>query len=96
MDCLGHLHCELASWHEDEPADTPIAAIVTSDPVDGGEGEGRRLACARRSFGEDVATLEEWRDGLPLDRRGFLVAELGERGDQRTANAQGVEFGLSG
>ena len=61
-----------------------------------GKGEGRRLARAGRRFGEDVATLQQRRDRLPLDRRRLLVAQLGERGDQRTVDAQGVEFGLSG
>ena len=96
VDRLGHLHRELARRHEDEPANPPVAAIVPSDPVDRRKGEGRRLARARRRFGEDVAALEERRDRLALDRRRLLVTQLAERGDELTADPQREEFGLSG
>ena len=96
MDRLGHLHRELARRHEDEPANPSVATIAPGDPLDPGKREGRRLAGAGRRFGEDVATLQEWRDRLPLDRRRLLVAQLAERGDQRRVDPQGVEFGLSG
>ena len=96
MDRLGDLHRQLARRHEDEPANPSVATIVPGDQADRWKREGRRLARAGRRFGEDVASLEERRDRVPLDRRRLLVAQLGERGDQRTINAQGVEFGLSG
>ena len=73
-----------------------IAAIVPSDSVDRRNGERGRLARAGWRFGQDVATRQEGRDRLLLDRRGFLVAKLGERGDQLTVNAERVEFGSCG
>ena len=96
MDRLGHLHRELARRHEDEPANPPVPAIVPGDPVDRRKGEGRRLARAGRCLGEDVATLQQGRDRLPLDRRRLLVAQLRERGDELTVDPQREEFGLSG
>ena len=60
------------------------------------ERECRRLARTGRCLGKDVATLQQWRDRLPLDRRRLLVAELAKRGDQRRVDPQGVEFGFSG
>ena len=96
MDRLGDLHRKLARRHEDEPANPSVATIVPGDSADRWKREGRRLARAGRRFGENVASLEERRDRVPLDRRRLLVAQLGQRGDQRTINAQGVEFGLSG
>ena len=96
MDRLGHLHRKLARRYEDEPANPSVATIVPRDSGDRWNSEGRRLARARRRFGENVATLQERRDRVPLDRRRLLVAQLGQRGDEVAPNPQGVEFGLAG
>ena len=42
--------------HEDEPANPSVATIVPGDSADRWKREGRRLACARRRFGENVVS----------------------------------------
>jgi len=96
MDRLGHLHRQLARRHEDEGQGRPL--LRPPEPA-GGEsledrqGERRRLAGPRRGLGEEVATGQQRRDRLDLDRRRLLVAETGERLEQGGLQAEGDEGG---
>ncbi len=95
MDRLGHLHRELARGHEDESrhlaigagrvkADIGRAACCAGErqAMQRRERERGGLAGAGRRFGEQVAAFHQRRDRLALDRRRFLVPEVGERGQQ--------------
>ncbi|TPW10671.1 MAG: hypothetical protein FD127_3632 [Acidimicrobiaceae bacterium] len=73
---LRHLHRELAGGHEDE-RDRSDSGIGV-DLLEHGQCEGGCLAGAGRGLAEQIATGEEQRDGLALDRRRLLVSEVGK------------------
>ena len=67
----------------------PRAAVRLADEaLEHRQRERRGLAGAGRGLAEDVASLEERRDRLALDRGRLLVAERGERIDQDRIQAQ--------
>ena len=78
------------------PAGVPargVAGLV--DPLQHRQRERRGLAGAGRGLPEQVAPFEEQRNGLALDRRGFFIAEGGDRRDHRLRKAEGGEAGLA-
>ena len=72
------------------------------DALEHRQREGRGLAGARRRLGEQVAAGEQQRDGLALDRRRLLVAEVGDGGEQAVVqpeagkSVRGGPFGARG
>ncbi len=91
MERLGNLHREFAGRHEDEPCGPPLLDHSERQPLEHRQREGRGLAGAGRSLGQDVAAGLEDGDRLALDRRRLLVAERGERGQQGRADTEGRE-----
>ena len=86
---LGDLHRQLARGHEHEGAG--LAAIgpgVTRQPIEQRQRERRRLAGAGCGQAEHVAAREQDGDGLALNRRGFFVAERGDRGHERRGQSE--------
>ena len=95
-DALVDLHRQLARGHEDQGAHRVAGRRergvgVRPQPVEDGQGEGRRLAGAGLGGGEDVAALEDERDGRGLDRGGGGVALLGDGLQQIGRQAERVK-----
>ena len=65
---LGDLHRQLAGRDQDERGRPALAGLADRDALEGGQGEGRRLAGPGRSLGQQVAAGEQRRDRLALDR----------------------------
>jgi hypothetical protein len=89
MDRLGHLHRQFAGRHQDQAArrgGRPANAAI--EALEHRHVERRRLAGARRRLGQDVVPGQQRRDGLALDGRRLLVAELGEAGRERPREAE--------
>ena len=59
--------------------------------LDDREDEGRGLAGAGLGAGEQVAALEDQRDGLALHRGGLGVALVGDRAKQLGREPEGIE-----
>jgi hypothetical protein len=57
-------------------------------PLEQGQRERRGLAGAGRRLGEDVTPREQRRDGLALDRRRLLVAQLRQAGQEVVGQAE--------
>ena len=91
---LGDLHRQLPRRNEDERA-RPSRLIAASrfvvDALEQRQRERRRLSRSRGRLTEQVASLEQRRDGLALDGRGLLVAERCERFEQRVREAESPE-----
>ena len=99
VERLGDLHRKLPRRDEDERRRAARPRLPDGDPAEDREGERRRLAGPRRGLGEDVATGRQERDGLALDRRRFLVAEVGEGREQPIVDperSEPVRRGVSG
>ena len=79
---FGELHGELARRDEDEGDGVSALRGIVGDRVKNGQSEGGGLAGAGCGLRQDVAALEERRDGLLLDGRGLLVAEGRQRREQ--------------
>ena len=78
-------------------ASSRVGTRISADRVTGGaagdgfehrQGECRRLARAGRSLSEQVPPGDEVRDGLPLDRRRLLVAQIGQGREDLGPQAQ--------
>ena len=92
---LRDLHRQLAGGDEHETAGAPARAGGV-ETLQHRQRERRRLAGAGGGLPEHVAALEQERDGLALDRRRFLVAERGDRGDERGGEAEAGEVAVGG
>ena len=92
VDRLGHLHRQLAGGHEDERDELGLAAGA-GDTLQHRQGECGGLPGARGGLSDEVVTLEQWRDRLPLDRCRLFVPEGGERGEQLGPQAELTEAG---
>jgi hypothetical protein len=64
---------------------------VLPHPIEDREDEGGRLSGAGLRGREDVAALEDERDGGRLDGGRFVVAFLGDRAEKVGRQAEGVE-----
>ena len=64
------------------------------DPVDGREGERGGLAGAGLGATDQVASFEDRRDRVGLDRRHDLVTLVGDRTEQRGADVERIELHL--
>ncbi len=73
VDFLGHLHGQFACGAENEHLHRPLAHVGF---LNGGNGEGRRFAGAGLRLADDIVPLHEHRNGLGLNGRGLLEAEL--------------------
>ena len=82
MERFGHLHRELAGGDEHERARLPTAGLVAGQAIEQRQREGGGLARAGAGLAEHVAAREQHRDGLALNRGGFLVAERSDRADE--------------
>ena len=65
---------------------------VLAHPVRGSEDEGGRLASARLGGGEEVATLEDQRDGIRLDRRWCVVPLFGNGLEEIGRQAERIKW----
>ena len=79
---LGDLHRQLAGRDQDERGRAALAGLADRDALEGGQGEGRRLAGPGRSLCQQVPAGEQGRDRLALDGSGLLVAEGRDRVQQ--------------
>ena len=75
LEGLGDLERQLTGRREHEGLGRLLRQV---EPGQDRQREGRRLAGAGLREADDVAALEQRRDGLRLDRRGRLVAHVGE------------------
>ena len=91
LEGLGHLDGELARRREDQRL---RRALLDVDFREDGQREGGRLAGAGLRLAEQVRAAEHHRDGLRLDGRGRLVADVVEGGDNGVAQAQLGEAGV--
>ena len=91
VEGLGDLHGELAGRDDDEGAGAVGSGRADRDALEDRQREGRGLAGAGRRLGEDVAAAEQQRDGLALDRRRLLVAQVGDRGEQALVEVEAGE-----
>src|SRR5690606_8695856 len=64
------------------------ALPVSGDAREDGQGERGGLARAGGGLADEVAPVENRRDGLPLDGRGLFVAECRERAEQFGAQVE--------
>jgi hypothetical protein len=87
VDRFRHLHGQLAGGHEDEADRVGLAGLL-GQPLEERQGERGRLPGAGGGLAEEVPALEQWGDRLALDRRGLLVTERAQRGQQLRAEAQ--------
>ena len=97
VDGLGDLRRQLARRDQDERA-RRAAVGAAAEALQQRQRERRGLAGAGGRLAEQVAPFQQRRDGLALDRRGLLVAEGGEGGDQlggegEVREADGVAVG---
>ncbi len=76
---LGDLDREFAGWHEHQGEGLCPALALPEEPLQHRKRERRRLPGSRRGLPDQVAAREQGRDGGPLNRGGFLVAEAGKR-----------------
>ncbi len=88
MERLGDLHGELAGGYEHEHGGAGGLGRFLREPLQERQGEGGGLAGAGGGLAQEVAALEQRRDGLALDGRGFLVAERGEGLDEGGGEAE--------
>ena len=79
---LGDLHRELPGGHEDELVRPRRRRRAGRQALQERQGECRRLARPGGGLPEQVPARQQRRDRLGLDGSGFLVAQLGEGGDQ--------------
>jgi NAD(P)H-dependent flavin oxidoreductase YrpB (nitropropane dioxygenase family) len=81
VDRLGHLDGELSRRDEDECHRVAgvVAVAVAAEAFEDRQRERRRLPGAGGGLAEEVATFQQRRDRLALDRRRLLVAQLRER-----------------
>ena len=86
---LVDLRGELAGRRQDQGAGD--AALLPEEAVQDGQDEGRRLAAPRHRAGEHVAPFEGGRDGVGLDRRGTVKAELLDAAQERRVELEGSE-----
>jgi hypothetical protein len=100
VDGLRHLHGQLARGHEHERGGLDRRAVVEAvgsaserDALQQRERERGGLAGAGGRLAEEVASLDERRDGLALDGRGLLVAQTGERRHELGAETERGERG---
>jgi hypothetical protein len=82
-DARVDLHGELPRGNQDQHADRVAGGReagvgVLPHPVEDREHEGGRLAGARLGGGEEIAALQDQRNGIGLDRRGSVIALLGD------------------
>ena len=89
-DRLGHLHRQLAGRHEHEGGGRR-ASTADIERVKQRQGERRSLAGAGRRLTDEIASLDEMGDRLPLHRSRLLVAEFGQRVEQLAAQPEGGE-----
>jgi NAD(P)H-dependent flavin oxidoreductase YrpB (nitropropane dioxygenase family) len=78
VDRLRHLDGELSGRHEDERHRVARVVAAGAEALEDRQRERRGLAGAGGGLAQQVAPGEQRRDRLALDRRGLLVAELGE------------------
>jgi hypothetical protein len=92
---FGDLHRQLARRHEDETADGSSPALSAScpDALEHRQREGRGLAGARGRLREDVAPLEQQRDGFTLDGCRFFVAQCRDGRNEVFRETEGGEAG---
>ena len=88
MEGLGDLHGELAGGHQHEHRGAGGLGGFLRELLQEGKGEGGGLAGAGRGLSQEIASLEERRDGLTLDGSGFLVAQGGEGFDEDGGEAE--------
>ena len=89
LERFGDLHREFPCRHDDQRGWGPAGRPSGNERGEDRERERGGLAGAGGSLGEDVAARQEEGDGLPLDRGRLFVAEVGERSEERLADAQG-------
>jgi sugar/nucleoside kinase (ribokinase family) len=82
---LGDLDAELACGRQDEGLHL---GVVRLDVLEQGQAKGRGLAGPGLGLPDHVASLEQRRDRLLLDRRRALIAQMGERVEDRLGEAQ--------
>ena len=81
-DRLADLHRQLAGGDQHERAGRGAATGMGVEVLQQWQREGCGLAGARGRLAEQIVTGDHRRDRLALDRRGLLVAEVVERGQQ--------------
>ncbi len=96
LETLGDLSGEFASGGEDERAGegVPSAGLVGREGAETreeGEGEGGGLAGAGLGDAEEVAAVEDGRDGSGLDGRGGGVGLFGEGAEDEGIKGEGIE-----
>ena len=87
---LRHLHGQLAGGHQHQRPGAPPRADAVHR-VQQGQRERGRLSGTGGRVAQKVAPLDEVRDGLELDGRGLLIAELREGGEDLIAQPQAAE-----
>ena len=90
---LGHLQGELAGRHQHQHLRLAAGQI---EALERRQGERGRLARAGLRLAEQVGAGQQRRDGGGLDGRGRFVADLGERPQERFAEAQITESRRTG
>src|SRR4029079_7715997 len=76
-----NLDGEFPRWHQDQPsrpAGSCRAAIANEQALDHGQTEGGGLACPGLSAGHQIATSDDNRNALRLNRRGMRIADAVE------------------
>ncbi len=100
---LAHLRGEFPGGHEHHGARgcpalgtrTALAPFPVADAMQHGQRERGGLPRAGGGLSDDVAAVEQRWNRRPLDGRGFLVTELGQRLEQLRAQSQLTETGES-
>src|SRR5689334_4815520 len=93
MDCLRDLHGELARRHENDRAHVRRSRRRRADALQKRQRKGGGLSRSGGCLSEDVMPRQQWRNCLLLNRRWFLVAKRGERGDEWRLETQDLERG---
>ena len=91
VQCLGHLHGELAGRHEHQATRGQALGALARQQLDHRQGEGGRLAGAGAGHAEHVLAVEQHGDGFALDGGGLFVAECGDGGDEGVGQSEGGE-----
>ena len=92
VERLGDLHRQLAGGHQHQRHRVAAAAVAGSR-CSSGSANAAVLPVPVAAWPEQVPTLQQRRDRLPLDRRRLLVAEGGERAQQLGAQPEIGEGG---
>ena len=92
LETLADLQCQFAGRGEHQRADLPSppidAALVAAEPLQGGQGEGGRLAGSRLRTAQHVAPFENRRNGGGLNLGGGGVALRANGAQERLGKAE--------